>query len=171
MLSATLSSAVKRLINAFKIVSSKTNLSVNYITCLLYILYYSVIKAVSRSNKKYEVESNRKVFDSTHNKKLYTKTFSQLKWTFFDFWFDLNDVLKVVLKCLLTITTHQSTYWKRTHKLKIGFILSGLSATSFFVERLAKKIWTHIYLCPSSQFLLESYLDLRQVGKKVKRRC
>ena len=79
------------------------------------------------------------------------------------------------LNAFLTINTHQSTYWKRTLKLKIGFILSGLSATSFFVERFfAKKIWTQIYLCPFFLFaskLLGFASRWQKVKKKMSRRC
>ena len=92
----------------------------------------------------------------------------------FDFWFDLNYVSKVALKCLFDHQHAPVNILKKNTKAENRIYFIRVKCYVIFCWKIFRKkdLNTHIYV--HFFFLLQSYLDLRQVGKKLKkmsRRC
>ena len=92
----------------------------------------------------------------------------------FDFWFDLNDVSKVALKCLFDHQHAPVNILKKNTKAENRIYFIRVKCYVIFCWKIFRneKRSEHTYIYVYLFFLLQSYLDLRHVGKKVKRkRC
>ena len=94
------------------------------------------------------------------------------KWKeHFDFWFDLNDVSKVALKCLFDHQHAPVNILKKNTKAENRIYFIRVKCYVIFCWKIfRKKIWTHIYLCPFFLFA-SKLLGFASSWQKVKKRC
>ena len=88
----------------------------------------------------------------------------------FDFWFDLNDVSKVALKCLFDHQHAPVNILKKNTKAENRIYFIRVKCYVIFCWKIFRneKRSEHTYIYVYLFFLLQSYLDLRHVGKKSK---
>ena len=141
MLSATLSSEVKRLINAFEIVSKvKIRLKSHFIFFRFktWIIYFHLVQNENLQIIYFGLRIMNDLIQTVfHNWKEH-----------FDFWFDLNDVSKVALKCLFDHQHAPVNILKKNTKAENRIYFIRVKCYVIFCWKIFRKkdLNTHIFM-------------------------